>query len=181
MKKRIFLILAMVLTLSLFLASCSFTLDFSGCIGTVPGNSGTHTGGQITPDVDNSVTAFTMTMEKDDGLYYPQFKGKIKYSYYPEKMAIEIDGNEYELEAKTVKLVNGYYLFSFDQTVQLTQIDKGQHTITAYGYQNDKKNAIEQTYLWDVDDDYSICSCVDFETGETRFGLDKESNWTPFY
>ena len=178
MKRRIFLILAMVLTLSLFLASCTFTVDFSGCVGT---NTGTSTGTQLTPDVDNSITSFEMVMKKDGAFYYPEFSGKVRYSFYPEKTTVEIDGIEYNLTPKTVKLDKGTYLLTFDEIIPLNYISKGSHILTVYGYQYGEKNSIAEKFTWEVDDDYSACSFFDFATGKTGWGLDKESNWTPFY
>ena len=180
-KRRFFVILAMVLTLTFFLASCNFTVDFSGCSRSNSGSPGTQIGGELTPDVDNSITSFSISMIKRDTLYYPTFEGKIRFAYYPEKISVIVDNVEYELNVETVQLANGYYLFGFNQIIDLLSISKGDYTVTAYGYQGSLKTAVAETFTWTVDDDYFAMTFVDIETGDVSWGLDKESNWTPFY
>lgn len=184
MKKRIFLILAMVLTLSFFLASCNFTVDFSGCSGLGSGVSqGTQNGTQITPEADNTKTDFRLTVEKKDGLYYPTFSGTVKFDYYPEIIAVEVDGISYNLTPKTMKCVHGEYIFTFNNELTMSHIDKGENLVRVYGFAvGGEKFFQDTTYTFIADDNYfSIDGWWDWDDEYLiRSGMDKEGNWTPF-
>ena len=181
-KSRFFLITVAVLTICFFLASCNFTIDFSGCIGSNGSSPGSKEpqSGILTPSEDYK-TDFSFKMVEKNSFYYPTFDGDVLFDYYPEKITVSIDNKEYKLTPKTVKLVNGSYLFGFDEIIQMYSINKGTYDVVIYGYDGETRAAVSETRKFVADDDYFVLSYIDYETGEQGWAMDKESNWTPFY
>lgn len=176
MKRRIILtITALCVVLSVFLAACTF--DFSGCFSP-PNESGTETPPQ---DPTATVAELSYDIIEKDSYYYPTFKGKVSFGYYPDKITLSCAGSEKELQPRTVTYENGYYTFTFEQVILCGSLKKGEYTGTVYGYSGKTKRAVSETVTLKADDDYEVCNIMNMETNETTSAMDKESNWTPAY
>lgn len=121
---------------------------------------------------------FTMTMVVKGSFYYPTLKGKVISPVYPSKIEASFDGESFSFnEYKSVIKVGNGYLVSFDTVYIFGSLYEGDYTVKLKAYDGDKSYTLDCETVFIVDDFYTACFGVDFETGEHIEAMDKESNW----
>lgn len=118
---------------------------------------------------------------KQDGLYYPTITGDIALSFLPSKLVAICADENIELAIKSVNRSNGLYILSFNQVHVFNHLEEKDYAIDMKMYYGGKVLCVLDFGVFSCDDEYSILSYIDMETGETGSGMDKESNWTPYY
>ena len=182
MKRSIKLILTVVLALItvIGLSACDkLNIRFpSGCKSEQPSQ-----GQEVTPIIvlDNTETELKMTMVKDRSFYYPTIEGKVKLSFMPTKFEVFVDGKESfditDADFTNLSYSSENYIVSFKKVHIFGSLETGDYKVTVKAYNGDKASLIDKYTTFKVDDWYTACFGVDFETGEQIEAMDKESNW----
>ena len=155
-----------------------------GCTADKPGN----TGGTVVlpPSSDPQELTYKFEIVEKDSFYFPTISGKVAFNFYPERITVSVQDMEEELTPASVVYVPAYYegaerynyIFSISEVVIFPRLQEGTHNVVIYGYDKaGEKTANQITNQIYVKGEMFACGAVDFETGETLYCMDLESNW----
>lgn len=133
---------------------------------------------------DYTETVFTMTMEKKNSFYYPTVKGELYLSIAPTKLTVNVQyKGSFEIPESELKIINlgDSYLVSFEKEHIYGSLEEGEYLVTLKAHKGEKFYILDYKTFFSVDDLYTGMAIFDWETGESFYAMDKESNWTRPY
>ena len=153
-----------------------------GCIKEKPGSGGTV----VVPPGEQTDLTYKFEVVEKDSFYFPTITGKVAFDFYPEKITVSVQDMEKELTPVGVVYVPAYYegaerynyIFSISEVVIFPVLKEGTHNVIIYGYdKSGEKTANPITGQIYVEGEMFACGGIEFDTGETYYCMDLESNW----
>ena len=175
-----FCFISVILIMVIGCSACNFDL-FNGC------GSNSNQVQTVEPIIihDNTETDFTMIMVEKDSFYYPTIEGKVKLDFVPNKIEVLVDGNSSfyinHSDYTNLSWSGEKYIIAFSKVHVFGSLEEGEYRITLAAYNDNVKYIIDKETVFAVDDLYTGMWFFKWETGESFYAMDKESNWVgPF-
>lgn len=177
MKKKIKNFFTVILVIFIFLTCFSFVITLI--------RKDTDSGQVNIVDKRNHGEYTFEIVEKSDSFYYPTLSGYIALINKPTKITVDCNNTEKNVEIKSLKNQNGYWIVNFNEEIIYSSLTRGNHSAVINVYSSSNKIYSGSTSLV-ADDDYFASfgnngGVFDGEEPNYIFAMDKDSNWTEFY
>lgn len=168
MKKKVKSVFTIILVIFVCLACFSFVMGFI--------RKDTDKSQVSTANKKNHGEYTFEIVEKSDSFYYPTLSGYVAVVNRPTRLTVDCNDVESEVEIKTLKRQNGYWVVSFNEEIIYGALTEGEHPVIVNVYYGNKSEPIGSTTLV-VDELYTAINGWDIVGEKSINAMDKESCW----